>query len=163
MNPLRLLLVQSDPYWEDPVANLAALEELLWQHPDPVDVIVLPEMFQTGFTTNGDVAEVMGLHTTRWMRQQAARTGAAVVGSFLAREAGHLYHRLLWVEPDGQQAQYNKRHLFRISDEAAVLSPGGAVITHAWRGWRVRFIICYDLRFPVWCRNVRPYYDVLLC
>ena len=161
--PLRVTFVQPDLHWESPTANLAALEELLWQRNEDTDCIVLPEMFTTGFTAHAAVAEVMGLTTFRWMRQQAERADAAVVGSYLVREGKQLFNRLVWMEPDGTFATYDKRHLFRLADEARLLTAGHLPLVRSWRGWHLRFTICYDLRFPVWCRNADNHYDLLLC
>jgi predicted amidohydrolase len=168
MDDLRVALVQADLHWELPEANRAMLEEMLWQLPGPADVVVLPEMFTTGFTMRAaQVAEPMGLHTTRWMLQQARQLDAAVVGSFVVKDGGQCFNRLLWAFPDGRLAQYDKRHLFRMAREHEAYAPGRRRLVVEWRGWRCCPLVCYDLRFPVWSRNApdpdgRPAYDCLL-
>lgn len=154
MAPLSVSLIQSVLHWEDPQANMAMLEEKIWQLSGPVDVIVLPEMFTTGFTMNASsVAEVMGERTFRWMKQMSAQTGALLLGSFIAKENGRYFNRLLWMEPDGQFKTYDKRHLFRMANEHQAYSPGSVRLVGIWKEWRICPLVCYDLRFPVWSRN----------
>ena len=151
---LRVTLVQTAVHWHSIEANLAMLEEKLWQSEAPTDLIVLPEMFNTGFTNAApDLAEPMNSRTFRWMRQMAAQTQAAVTGSYIVREKDYFYNRLLWMEPNGSFAHYDKRHLFRMSDEHTMFSAGTERLVQTWRGWRICPLICYDLRFPVWSRN----------
>jgi len=160
---LRVALVQTPLYWENPVANLAMLEEKLANLTHPVDLIVLPEMFTSGFTMNpAAVAEPMHLTTHRWLRQMAAQTGAAITGSYVVKENGNFYNRLLWVAPDGATDHYDKRHLFRMGDENKHYTAGTQRIVKTWKGWRICPLICYDLRFPVWSRNADLAYDLLL-
>ena len=151
---LSITLVQTDGHWHSIEANLAMLEEKLWQLEAPTDLIVLPEMFNTGFTNDApDLAEPMNSRTFRWMKQMAAQTQAAITGSYIVRDKERFYNRLLWMEPDGSFAHYDKRHLFRMSDEHTVFSAGTKRLVRTWRGWRICPLICYDLRFPVWSRN----------
>ena len=165
---LRVTLVQTSVYWHSIEANLAMLEEKLWQIEEPTDLIVLPEMFNTGFTNEADtLAEPMNSRTFRWMKQMAEQTRAVIIGSYIVREQGNFYNRLLWMEPGGTYAYYDKKHLFRMSDEHRVLSSGTNLLITSWKGWRICPLICYDLRFPVWSRNVTTdtgelSYDVLL-
>lgn len=164
MDTLRIALVQTDLYWQDPVSNRAMLEEQLAFLPKKVDVVVLPEMFSTGFTTQPtQYAEVMRQDTTRWLQQMAASLDALLLGSLAMREASAYYNRLLCVQPDGQVHTYDKRHLFRMGGEHEVYTSGAERLLLHWRGWKLCPLICYDLRFPVWSRN-RPedLYDVLL-
>ncbi|SDK69064.1 Predicted amidohydrolase [Catalinimonas alkaloidigena] len=162
-SPLRVTWVQADLYWEDPVANRAMLEEMLWEHHQPTDLIVLPEMFTTGFSMRAEaLAEPMNLTTFRWMWQIAAQADAAVAGSYIVREGEHYFNRLLWMEPDGQFAVYDKKHLFRLGGEVEAYTPGSERLIRSWRGWNICPLICYDLRFPVWCRNVENAYDLLI-
>ena len=152
---LRVTLVQTDIHWHSIEANLAMLEEKLWQLDGPADLIVFPEMFNTGFTNDAaSLAEPMNSRTFRWMKQMAEQTQAVLLGSYIVREQNHFYNRLLWMEPSGSFAHYDKRHLFRMSDEHAVFSPGHDRLIKSWKGWRICPLICYDLRFPVWSRNV---------
>lgn len=161
--PLRVTLVQTDLYWENPTANLAMLEEKLSEHSQTTDVIILPEMFTTGFTMNpAAVAEPMNLTTTRWMRQIAAQYEAVVLGSFVVQESGKYYNRLVWMQPDGTYETYDKRHLFRMGNEHEVYTAGTRRLIHTWKGWKICPLICYDLRFPVWSRNVDNQYDLLI-
>ena len=165
---LRVTLVQTAVHWHSIEANLAMLEEKLWQIDGPTDLVVLPEMFTTGFTNAAPtLAEPMNSRTFRWMRQMAAQRQAALAGSYIVREKNAYYNRLLWMEPDGRFATYDKRHLFRLSDEHTVYTPGEERLIVSWKGWRICPLICYDLRFPVWCRNQVTdtgalAYDVLL-
>lgn len=130
------------------------LEEKLWQLDGPTDLVVLPEMFTTGFTNAAaELAEPMNSRTFRWMKQMASQLQAVVLGSYIVREQQQFYNRLLWIEPDGAFAHYDKRHLFRMSDEHTVFSPGTDLLIRSWKGWRICPLICYDLRFPVWSRN----------
>jgi predicted amidohydrolase len=116
MQDLKLTLIQSDIHWQDVGANLAMFEEKIWQIEGETDIIVLPEMFNTGFSMETRLAEPMNLTTFKWMKQMAAQTGAVVTGSYMVKEAGKVYNRLVWMQPDGQYQKYDKRHLFRIAD-----------------------------------------------
>ncbi len=166
---MRIALIQPDLYWHDPVANRAMLEEKIMALPHPADLIVLPEMFTTGFTMDARaVAEVPNLTTIRWMRQMSQQTDAVVTGSYVVREGTLFFNRLIWMQPNGQFDTYDKRHLFRMAGEDAVYTAGNQRIIKEWRGWRVCPLICYDLRFPVWSRNTQAEapsefaYDLLL-
>lgn len=169
MQDLRLTLIQSDINWEDIGANLAMFEEKIWRISGPTDVIVLPEMFTTGFTMNAAKhAEMMNMRTFKWMRQMAEQTGALILGSYICNVHDRYYNRLLWMEPSGQHKTYDKRHLFRMANEHKTYSPGESTLVATWKGWRICPQICYDLRFPVWSRNRFDYeaqrlnYDVLI-
>ncbi len=152
---MNITLLQANLYWHDPVANRAMLEERIFNLDEPTDLIVLPEMFTTGFTMDARVVvEPMNLTTFRWMKQMAAQTGAVVTGSYVVKEAGHFFNRLIWMQPNGQFDTYDKRHLFRMAGEDAVYTAGTQRIVKEWKGWRICPLICYDLRFPVWSRNV---------
>ncbi len=154
MEDLRITLIQSSLHWESPVANLAMFEEKIWKIGQPTDVIVLPEMFTTGFTMNAaPLAEPMNLHTFRWMKQMADQTGALILGSFIVKEEGRYLNRLLWMEPDGTFKTYDKRHLFRMANENEVYVGGSQRLIASWKGWKICPMVCYDLRFPVWSRN----------
>ncbi|TAF64835.1 MAG: amidohydrolase [Cytophagales bacterium] len=160
---LSLALVQTHLYWQDPTANRAMLEEKIATISTQPDVIVLPEMFTTGFTMEAsNHAEPMHLHTTKWLQQQSAQTNAAIVGSFIVVENQQYYNRLFWVTPDGKIDTYDKRHLFRMAEEHLSYTAGQSKIVKNWRGWRICPLVCYDLRFPVWSRNTMMEYDVLI-
>jgi len=167
MKDLTVSLVQANLHWHDPAANRAQLAELLASAlpgAGLTDLIVLPEMFTTGFSMEAaDQAEPYPGPTLSWMQAQAARYDAVVTGSVLTRAGDTHYNRLLWVRPDGTHSTYDKRHLFRLAGEHEVYAPGTGRLLEEWRGWRIRPLICYDLRFPVWSRN-SPHepYDLLL-
>lgn len=163
MDNLKLALIQSDIYWQEIGANLAMFEEKIWQITDPVDIIVLPEMFQTGFTmAHQGLGEPMNLTTFKWMKQMAAQKQAVVTGSYIVSEGGQVFNRLIWMQPDGQWHKYDKRHLFRMADEHHHYGMGQEKIIVEWKGWKICPLICYDLRFPVWSRNRNLEYDLLL-
>ncbi|WP_373330957.1 amidohydrolase [Salmonirosea aquatica] len=161
---LSVALIQTDLVWEDVTANLAVLEEKLASLSEAADVIVLPEMFSTGFSMDAPaLAEVMNTTTTRWMKLIAAQTQALVIGSFQVKEEGTYYNRLLCVRPDGTYEVYDKRHLFRMGAEHEVFKAGSQRLIVDWKGWRICPLVCYDLRFPVWSRqNSQNLYDLLL-
>lgn len=151
---LKIALVQTDLYWKDKTANMAMLEERLMNLASDVDLIILPEMFTTGFTMDAiEVAEPMNFTTTKWMKQMAAQTQALVTGSIVIEEKGNYYNRLLWVSPDGKVDFYDKRHLFRMAGEDAHYDMGKERKVFELKGWKIMPQICYDLRFPVWTRN----------
>ncbi|GAB4004754.1 amidohydrolase [Spirosoma migulaei] len=165
---MNITLLQTELYWHDPVANRAMLEERIFNLAEPTDLIVLPEMFTTGFTMEAQaVAEPMNLTTFRWMKQMAAQTGAVVTGSYVVQEKRGYFNRLIWMQPDGQFDTYDKRHLFRMAGEDKVYTAGTRRIIKEWKGWRICPLVCYDLRFPVWSRNRQAdstdfEYDLLL-
>ncbi|TFV92187.1 amidohydrolase [Algoriphagus kandeliae] len=151
---LQIALVQTDLFWKDRVANLAMLEEKLWQIQGPVDLILLPEMFPTGFTMDvKEVSEPMNLHVSKWMQQMAKQKKAVVAGSAIIQDSGHFYNRMFWVSPSGKIDFYDKRHLFRMADEHQFFSAGNQLPIFEIKGWKICPQICYDLRFPVWSRN----------
>lgn len=153
MQDLTITLLQSPLHWEDATANRAMFEEKIWQA-GKTDVIILPEMFTTGFSMEpARLAEPMNFHTTKWMHQMAVQTGALVLGSFIAREGDAYFNRLVWMEPDGSLKTYDKRHLFRMAEEHKAYEAGAAKLIGNWKGWKICPLVCYDLRFPVWSRN----------
>jgi predicted amidohydrolase len=159
---LRVTVVQTELAWQDPAANrhrLAAHFRGLLGH---TDLIVLPEMFSTGFSMDAaTLAEDMHGPTIGWMREEAAALGCVITGSLIVREAGHCYNRLVWARPDGTLEHYDKRHLFRVAGEQDHYAAGARRLVVDLKGWRICPMICYDLRFPVWSRN-RGDYDLLL-
>jgi len=151
---LVLALFQSDLYWQDRGANLAMFEEQVWQLKEKVDIIVLPEMFTTGFTMDAATqSEPMNLHTTKWLKQMAMQTQAILTGSLIIKENNNFYNRLLWVTPEGEVSHYDKRHLFRMAQEDHHFDMGRKNIILECKGWKILPQVCYDLRFPVWSRN----------
>jgi len=159
---LRVTLVQAELAWQDPAANrrnLAAHFRGLVGH---TDLVVLPEMFSTGFSmAAAELAEDMHGPTVGWMREEAAALGCAITGSLIVREDGLCYNRLVWARPDGSVEHYDKRHLFRVANEQQHYAAGARRLVVELKGWRVCPMVCYDLRFPVWSRS-RGDYDVLL-
>lgn len=154
MTTLTVSLIQTDLYYQDPEANLAALEEKIWEIESPTDIIVLPEMFNTGFYMNPEkLAEPMNFNTFRWMNRMAKQKNAAVVGSYMVKESTKYYNRLYWVEPDGSFDFYDKRHLYRMGEEHRQFTAGKKRLIRSFRGWKIMPLICYDLRFPVWSKN----------
>lgn len=151
---IRIALVQTDLHWQDKTANLAMLEEKIWGLKGQADLIILPEMFTTGFSMEAEtLAEPMNLTASKWMKQMAAQTQATITGSVIITEGGKFYNRLLWVNPDGYTEHYDKRHLFRMAEEHQVYSPGQKLPIFNLKGWEFCPQVCYDLRFPVWSRN----------
>jgi len=169
MQDLKITIIQSDLHWEDIGSNLAMFEEKIWQIGQATDVIILPEMFTTGFSMKANkLAEHMNMRTFKWMKQMADQTGALILGSFIASVHDRYYNRLVWMEPGGVFKTYDKRHLFRMGEENQTYAPGESLLIGHWKGWRICPLICYDLRFPVWSRNrwnaalKRPSYDLLI-
>jgi omega-amidase len=163
MPHLKVALVQTELVWEDPAANRTRFDERLAAVDGAPDLVVLPEMFTTGFTMAGPrLAEPMVGPSVEWLRNKAAHLKAHLTGSLIISEAGQVYNRLLWATPGGELYRYDKRHLFRMSGEHRVYGAGRRHLTVTVGAWRVRPFICYDLRFPVWTRNVAQAYDVAL-
>jgi len=159
---LRVTLVQSEIAWESPSANRHRLAEHFRGLAGHTDLIVLPEMFSTGFSMHaGTLAESMNGPTVGWMREEAAAMGCVITGSLIVRDQGRHFNRLVWARPDGSLAHYDKRHLFRMAGEHTHYAPGGSRLTVDLKGWRICPLVCYDLRFPVWSRS-RGDYDLLL-
>ncbi|UII33534.1 amidohydrolase [Fulvivirga ulvae] len=155
MQNLKVTLIQSPLYWQDPDANLAMFEEKIWQINEATDLIILPEMFSTGFSMQAEkLAEPMNFRVFKWMKQMAEQTKAVICGSFIAKEDNKYYNRLIWMKPDGQYSSYDKRHLFRMANEHEHYSAGKKKLIETLKGWLICPLICYDLRFPVWSRNV---------
>ena len=141
-------------HWHQPAANRAMFEEKIWTIDQQTDLIILPEMFTTGFTMEAaNQAEPYGSTTFHWMKQMAAQTKAAICGSYIVKEKGAYFNRLVWINPDGQDYYYNKRHLFRMAQEHKTYTEGTELLIVDCKGWKICPQICYDLRFPVWNRN----------
>ena len=157
MRDLRTTLVQSMLHWEDAAANRAGFTGKLEGLKGSTDLIVLPEMFTTGFSMNTALAETMGGATVHWMKEQAARTDAAIYGSVIISDGGKAFNRGLFVTPDGTVQHYDKRHLFRFANETDHFNAGTERVVVEWRGWRVLLQVCFDLRFPVFSRNKGDY------
>lgn len=159
---LIIALVQSPLFWEDPERNRKMFSKKIETISDQVDLIILPEMFTTGFTMHPENIDAKeGIQTVKWMQRQAAKKNAAIVGSMVFQENGRYYNRLHFVEPDGGLNIYNKRHTFTLAGEDKVYNAGEKKVLVEYKGFRLYPLICYDLRFPVWSRNTENY-DVLL-
>jgi predicted amidohydrolase len=159
---LRVTLVQTELAWQDPAANRRSLAGHFRGLAGHTDLVVLPEMFSTGFSMEAEqLAEEMGGPTIGWLREEAAALGCVITGSLIVRDAGRCFNRLVWARPDGSLEYYDKRHLFRLANEQQHYAAGTRRLVAAVKGWRVCPLICYDLRFPVWSRS-RGDYDLLL-
>lgn len=162
MQDLRVTLVQSHLHWEDAAENRALFTAKFKDLRGTTDLVVLPEMFTTGFTMRSrELAEGMDGRTVAWMHEQAHAIDAALYGSVIIREGDHCYNRGLFVTPDGTVTTYDKRHLFRFAKETDHYTAGAERVVVEWRGWRILLQICFDLRFPVFARN-RGDYDAIL-
>ncbi|WP_438767389.1 amidohydrolase [Kushneria sp. TE3] len=164
MSELRTTLVQADLRWEDIDTNCQLLDEWL-QDVTTSDLIVLPEMFSTGFSMAPErMAEPMAQSKAiAWMQRVAQSHNAVVTGSVAVAEGDHYFNRMVWARPDGTMVTYDKRHLFRMANEDEHYAMGTERPIVEINGFRVLLTICYDLRFPVWLRNVDCEYDVMIC
>ena len=154
MQDLKVALIQSNLHWLQIDANLAMFEEKIWSISDQPDIIVLPEMFSTGFSMDAArLAEPPNSKTYRWMVQMSAQTNALLIGSYIVKSGSSNFNRLHAVTPDGNHFAYDKRHLFRMAEEHKYYEAGEKRIIVNWKGWNILPLICYDLRFPVWSRN----------
>ncbi len=161
MRDLSVSLIQCQLAWERPDDNRDQLGTLLARCQKPCDLIVLPEMFTTGFSMNALAnAEPPGGPTEQWLQARARELDCAITGSIAVHAEGGVYNRMLFATPEGVQ-HYDKRHLFRMAGEHKRYQPGTERVIVAWRDWRINLQVCYDLRFPVFCRN-REDYDLML-
>lgn len=167
MEDLKITIIQTALHWENKAANLALFTQKIAAVTAPTDVIVLPEMFTTGFSMKPQqFAESISGDTVKWMTEQAKKKGCVLTGSFICEENGHYYNRLVWMKPDGKCLIYDKRHLFRMANEDNHYTAGQKKFVVELKGWKICPLVCYDLRFPVWSRNTGAEsgcdYDVLL-
>lgn len=161
-NTLQIALIQTHLVWENPTQNRELLSEKLKTLSEPVDIIVLPEMFTTGFSMHAaNLAETMQGDTVQWMINIAKQQKVAITGSLIIKEDNQFYNRLLFVHPDGHIETYDKRHTFTLAGEDKVYASGTEKKIIHYKGWKLCPLVCYDLRFPVWARNVEAY-DVLI-
>ena len=159
---MKIALLQSSLIWENPKANRNHFEEKINALAEKVDLIVLPEMFSTGFTMNPEaVFETMEGETIQWMQSLAKAKNSAITGSLVIKENENFHNRLLFVFPSGEMQIYDKRHLFTLAGEDKVYTSGNQKLIVEYLGWKICPLICYDLRFPVFARNVENY-DVLI-
>lgn len=164
---LRVAALPLDIKWADKEANIAAVEEAMKDLPQGTDVLVLPELFSTAFVDDAELmtrlAERNTGETIDRLKALAERYSVAISGSFLASTPPNIYNRAFFIEPNGDETFYDKRHLFSLSREAAIFEPGRDPLkVIRFRGWNIAMIVCYDLRFPVWCRSRHNSYDLLL-
>ena len=163
MKDLTISIIQSSLHWENIDANLNMFSEKIFSIKEKSDLIVLPEMFSTGFTMNNKpLAEKMTGRTVEWMKRMAKEKNCVVTGSVIIEEKKKYYNRLIWMMPNGKFKTYDKRHLFRYAGEEKYYSAGKKKLIVKLNGWKVCPLVCYDLRFPVWIRNKNKQYDVLL-
>jgi predicted amidohydrolase len=162
MESLRLHYLQVNLQWEDFRANETHLSRLIEGIAGQTDLIILPEMFATGYSMRPDViAQEMDGPAVEWMRTSASQTNAVVMGSLAIHADGKYYNRLVVADPDGSVSHYDKRHLFTFAGEHEVYSPGSHQLLVTVKGWKIMPLVCYDLRFPVWSRNTHNY-DLLV-
>ncbi|MCE5224536.1 MAG: amidohydrolase [Porphyromonadaceae bacterium] len=160
---LRVSMVQSHIIWEDRNENLGYYGELLRRISGKTDLAVLPETFSTGFTMNVEpLADEMDGITVNTIKKWAADYKMAVAGSFIAKDNGKYYNRAFFITPEGDSLFYDKRHLFQMGDEDQYFTAGDKRLVVSYRGWNICLLVCYDLRFPVWSRNVNNEYDLLI-
>lgn len=163
MSSLTVSLVQTPLVWEQPQANLELFSQLLLQLPKHTQLVVLPEMFTTGFSMQTNLAETEDGPALQWMHQQAQRLQIPVCGSIMFKENRRYYNRFVWMNPNGTNHMYNKRHLFSMGNEHLHYTPGTARMLIEYNGWNLFPIICYDLRFPIWLRRTHQFnYDAML-
>ena len=162
-NTLRLSIIQSHIVWEDISENLGYYGELLRRISGKTDIAVLPEMFTTGFSMRvNDLAETNEGETIASVKKWASTYQMAIVGSFIASDNGKCYNRLFLITPEGETWYYDKRHLFSMANENQSFEAGNQRLIVNYRGWKICPLVCYDLRFPVWSRNVNNEYDLLI-
>ena len=161
---LAVTLIQPHIVWEDKPANLAHYEALIAGIVGRKEVVVLPEMFATGFSMDAArLAEGMDGETVAWMQEVAQRYRIILTGSVIIEEGGHYFNRLIWMQPDGRHFHYDKRHLFSLAGEEKVYTAGERRVIVSVKGFRICLQVCYDLRFPVWSRQQgEELFDVLL-
>lgn len=155
---LKITLIQPDVAWEDIEANLDMLQRKMEALPGMTDIIVLPEMFSTGFSMNAqELAQPMDGRAVQWMKDQAAASNSIFTGSLMITEEGKYYNRLIWMRPDGTYEKYDKRHCFSLTKEPQIFTAGTEKLVVDHNGWKICPQVCYDLRFPVWNRNDRDF------
>ena len=172
MSSLTITTIQTELVWEDKTANLQQLEEKINSIEERTEIIVLPEMFSTGFTMQPQLfAETEDGETIEWMKRIAADKRVVLTGSIIIKEEEKFYNRLIWMLPNGDYGFYNKRHLFAYAGEDEHYAAGNKRLIASVKGWKINLQVCYDLRFPVWARQAHqdpstplrtPEYDVLI-
>jgi omega-amidase len=159
---MKISIIQTSLIWEDPEANRANFSQMINNIEESTDLIILPEMFATGFTMNpAPAAEAPDGASVQWMKEIAQANNCAITGSLIIEEDGGYYNRLFFVLPNGDIKTYNKRHLFSLAGEDKYYTAGTEKIIVDYKGWKICPLVCYDLRFPVFSRNVEEY-DLLI-
>ena len=154
MEDLRILCLQTDIVWDDPDINRELLEIKIMSHVDDHHLVVLPETFTTGFPKFPEFnSEPLDGKTIAWMAEIATKSGAVLAGSILVEKDGRFTNTLIWMRPDGSFEQYAKRHVFSMANENEVIEKGKQQLIVELNGWKIKPMICYDLRFPVWSKN----------
>ena len=162
MENLNIAILQANLHWENSSENLVMFDELLQQISEKTDLIILPEMFSTGFSMNAEnLVETMNGKSVEWMKKKAGELDSAITGSLIITENGNFYNRLFFVYPDGSYKTYDKRHTFTLAKEDETYTAGKERLVVELKGWKICPLICYDLRFPVYARNTEDY-DVLI-
>lgn len=167
MSTLSITIIQTNLHWEDKVANRNMLEEKIKSIKEKTELVVLPEMFSTGFSMQPELfAETMDGETVQWMKRIAAEKKIILTGSLIIEEGGNYFNRLIWMLPNGESGVYDKRHLFGYAGEENHYTAGNKRLIASVKGWKINLQVCYDLRFPVWARQQSqpegPEYDVLI-
>ena len=154
MSTLTITIIQTNLHWEDKAANLQMLEEKILSINEKTEIVVLPEMFSTGFSMQPEkLAETMDGETVQWMKRLAAQKKIILTGSVIIEEGGHYFNRLIWMLPNGQYGVYDKRHRFAYAGEDDHYTAGTKRMIASVKGWKINLLVCYDLRFPVWARQ----------
>ena len=161
-NTLKITIIQSELHWENAEANRAIFSDKIKNIEGKTDLIILPEMFTTGFSMNAKkLAEPNNGKTLQWMINEAKKNNTAITGSVIISENNHFYNRLFFVFPNGNYEKYDKKHTFTLAKENETYLAGTERLIVDYKGWKICPLICYDLRFPVWARNTEDY-DVLI-
>ena len=154
MQTLTISLIQTHLHWEDKTANLQMLEQKIMGISAQTELLVLPEMFSTGFSMKPELyAEKMDGESLQWMKRVAAAKKIILTGSLIIEENGQYFNRLIWMLPNGQYGVYDKRHRFAFAGEDEHYTAGSKRLIASVKGWRINLLVCYDLRFPVWARQ----------
>lgn len=163
MQDLKATIIQVNLHWENVNENLKMFSEKISSIKEETDLIILPEMFSTGFTMNNKpLAEKMNGKTFEWMKKMAKEKKCVITGSVIIEENSNYFNRLIWMRADGSFEIYDKRHLFRYANEQDYYTAGTKKLIVELKGWKICPQICYDLRFPVWIRNQNKEYDILI-
>ena len=173
MSTLTLTLIQTDLHWEDKKANLEMLEKKIKGIQEKTEIVILPEMFSTGFSLKPHMlAETMDGESVQWMERMAKEKNVVLTGSLIIEENGHFFNRLIWMMPNGRHGIYDKRHRFAFAGEDEQYTAGSKRLIASVKGWKINLLVCYDLRFPVWARqspaledhgaDSEPEYDILI-